>query len=363
VNNIFNMFFDAMMAYNQIGYMLAGLVCLAIGGGLTGWFIYGHLTGKRVKGRVASVRADGYVATPGSGKKYPYNGEMYYAVYEYNGPDGTLLHSQDGSGSNNLGGKIPGAPVWLYLNPRDPYKIMRSGLLGLLFGLFFAVPGVLFLDVALTHFKFNIFTIVIPVFLVAHVFFRFQEKLKPHELRDKIMQIRTDIKTYKSAPGYSPQPPVKGARELTMDEIRERLRVQSKINRQIAPVAALIGTGLIVLGFYSGHGLANMLSTGVRTQGTIIRLESVYSSSGSGSHYTYYPVVTFDVPGAGRREFKDRVGGNPPVNQVGDNVTVLYDPARPDKALIDRGLWNWLIPGSCLMGGLLLLCLTFKAAR
>jgi hypothetical protein len=45
-------------------------------------------------------------------------------------------------------------------------------------------------------------------------------------------------------------------------------------------------------------------------------------------------------------EFKDNVGTDPPSYRAGDKVTVLYLPANPQKdVIIDRGIWNWAIPG------------------
>jgi hypothetical protein len=42
-------------------------------------------------------------------------------------------------------------------------------------------------------------------------------------------------------------------------------------------------------------------------------------------------------------EFKDRIGSNPSLYHVGEAVTVLYERDAPThKAMIDRGLWNWL---------------------
>ena len=34
--------------------------------------------------------------------------------------------------------------------------------------------------------------------------------------------------------------------------------------------------------------------------------------------------------------------GSPSMGSLPDRVTVLYDPARPSDAMIDRPVWNWL---------------------
>jgi hypothetical protein len=41
---------------------------------------------------------------------------------------------------------------------------------------------------------------------------------------------------------------------------------------------------------------------------------------------------------------------------MGEVLGVIYDPGNLEGAIIDRGIWNWAIPGGCgLFGGLTLL--------
>ena len=63
---------------------------------------------------------------------------------------------------------------------------------------------------------------------------------------------------------------------------------------------------------------------------------------------TYAPVVEFDHAGKKYR-FKDSVSSNPPSYRTGQRVGVLYDPADPRDARIDRGRWNKVVP--ILSGG------------
>ncbi len=41
-------------------------------------------------------------------------------------------------------------------------------------------------------------------------------------------------------------------------------------------------------------------------------------------------------------------------NEVGDRVTLHYDPQEPEKILIGRGLWIWSNPAFLLAGGAIL---------
>lgn len=92
----------------------------------------------------------------------------------------------------------------------------------------------------------------------------------------------------------------------------------------------------------------------------MVRVESVRRDDGDGgSSYTYYPFVAFSgTTGGEHLEFRDKVGGNPAIYKRGDKVDVLFDPANPEDAIIDRRFWNWAV-GS-LAGGTLSLLWSMK---
>jgi len=110
------------------------------------------------------------------------------------------------------------------------------------------------------------------------------------------------------------------------------------------------------LGVYQSRMLLQLQSSGTRAPGTVT---SLVSSSSSNGGVTYYPLVTY-TDGEGRKvDFKDSTGTNPPVYHVGEAVTVLYLPGEAGRAVIDRGVWNWLpsvilylIGGGAFAGGL-----------
>jgi hypothetical protein len=82
------------------------------------------------------------------------------------------------------------------------------------------------------------------------------------------------------------------------------------------------------------------LRGGVRTQGTITDL--VFSNSGvDRSDPNQFPVVRFPMPDGSIARFEDRTGENPSPYKIGDEVQVLYQPAHPGSAIIDRGVSNW----------------------
>ncbi len=105
--------------------------------------------------------------------------------------------------------------------------------------------------------------------------------------------------------------------------------------------AALLFLGL---GYLMGHEHFHLIREGVRAPGTIIghKLQDFRSSSGNSSSTStaYMPIVEFR---AGDRsiQFKDWLGSRVP-GSTNVPVTVLYDPANPSDAMIDRPTWNWL---------------------
>ena len=58
-------------------------------------------------------------------------------------------------------------------------------------------------------------------------------------------------------------------------------------------------------------------------------------------------------------QFKDWMGTNAAVLNV--RVTVLYDPANPSSAMIDRPVWNWIPWAPAFAVGLFLMLVAIKA--
>ena len=60
-------------------------------------------------------------------------------------------------------------------------------------------------------------------------------------------------------------------------------------------------------------------------------------------------MVSFKDDSGKAVKFEDNVGSSHPLKKRGDIVDVLYNPARPKDAMIDRGIFNSL-PALGLMG-------------
>jgi uncharacterized protein DUF3592 len=122
------------------------------------------------------------------------------------------------------------------------------------------------------------------------------------------------------------------------------------------------GLVFLGLGYFMGHAHFHLLRQGVRAPGRIVgyKQESFRTTSGTTSTTTngYMPLVEFhtndrfvqfeDWLGAGIAESK-----NVP-------VIVLYDPANPSVAMIDRPVWNWIPWAPTFAVGLLLVLSAFN---
>jgi Protein of unknown function (DUF3592) len=105
----------------------------------------------------------------------------------------------------------------------------------------------------------------------------------------------------------------------------------------LLPIAAII---LAVVGGWYLYSSWTYYSKGVEVQGTVVRLES-HSSSDGGD--TYSPVFSYSVDGK-PYEYESVNSSSPPSNEVGDVVTLLYNPDNPAKAR-QNSFWElWLLP-------------------
>ena len=73
----------------------------------------------------------------------------------------------------------------------------------------------------------------------------------------------------------------------------------------------------------------------------------------------FYPSVRFQSPDGRTVEFQNKLGSNVPP-RVGDEVTVIYDPARPEEAKVALGSIFKIDPKALLVaGGIFLAAMAF----
>jgi hypothetical protein len=121
-------------------------------------------------------------------------------------------------------------------------------------------------------------------------------------------------------------------------------------------VAALM---FLIFGI-SGFLAAQRMGREQRAQGTVVELIEQEDSEGD---MLYYPVVAYNLPGYGILTVRLPEGSWPPAYEVGEVVTVRYDPLDPREARVQSvmGLLGlWILPlisgvlGAAFLGAVLL---------
>lgn len=105
----------------------------------------------------------------------------------------------------------------------------------------------------------------------------------------------------------------------------------------LLPFSAVI---LLIVSVWYTYSSWNYYSNGVEVQATVTRLESSTSSEGG---TTYSPVFRYTVNGQ-EYEYESVNSSDPPSHEVGEVVTLLYNPDNPTKAR-ENSFWElWLLP-------------------
>ena len=130
---------------------------------------------------------------------------------------------------------------------------------------------------------------------------------------------------------------------------------RGKVFRYRRILQLFAGLVFLGLGYFMGHAHFHLIREGVRAPGRIVgyKQQNFRSSSGSFSSTGYMPIVEFHTNDR-FVQFQDWLG---PSIAGSKNlpVIVLYDPANPLVAMIDRPVWNWIPWAPIFAVGLLLL--------
>jgi hypothetical protein len=124
---------------------------------------------------------------------------------------------------------------------------------------------------------------------------------------------------------------------------------------------SFLGLILLGLGYFMGHTHFHLIREGMRAPGRIIGFKQERFGRSSGSSSTgFMPIVEFHTD---ERfvQFQDWLGSNS-TGGLYNPVIVLYDPANPAEAMIDRPVWNWVPWAPIFAVGLFLVLVAIKGA-
>lgn len=126
----------------------------------------------------------------------------------------------------------------------------------------------------------------------------------------------------------------------------------------------IVGIVLIALGYYMGKDHILLILFGNRARGQIVeyKQQHIQRSRANSIDYTlaFMPIVEYHV-GEKTVRFEDWKGSSI-ASGLNTTVAVLYLPAHPSRAMIDRPVWNWMPWAPICAVGLLLLLAGFKGA-
>lgn len=106
-----------------------------------------------------------------------------------------------------------------------------------------------------------------------------------------------------------------------------------------------VGLFLITFGLWIGREHCRLVLFGVRSYGKLVsyqpqRLNIVDTNGSTFSDTAFMPAVEFQAQGR-VFQFRDWMASRFRV-PMGGTVPILYDPARPTSAMIDRPVANWI---------------------
>ena len=121
------------------------------------------------------------------------------------------------------------------------------------------------------------------------------------------------------------------------DLVRENATYDETASKDAYIWMFAIGMVMLVVSLLWFHEIKSLADVSVKTTGTIVAKQS----SADNGRSTYAPVVSFRHDTYGSVRFTGTVYSSHPSWQIGDHVTVMYDPERVSRAMIDEGFNFW----------------------
>lgn len=271
-------------------------------------------------------------------KRKHYANQMYTAIYEFVTPQGETVQAPGSISSSSIADKLPGSKAKIMVRPDKPEKVQRKNLLFLIIGLVFVTPGAVMLYFGFANMAFTLGGFAMIGVAIAYFGFKVFKALRKFE---RVVPREDWVKQIKERTAKE----IESGYVLTSEEIRDRYRAHQSAMRFSVPIIFVIAMGMMYGGHYWNNNINEFMATALPSQGEIVEMRGRSSDDG----YVYHAVVSFKDDSGKAVKFEDNVGSSHPLKKRGDIVDVLYNPARPKDAMIDRGIFNSL-PALGLMG-------------
>jgi succinate dehydrogenase/fumarate reductase cytochrome b subunit len=151
-------------------------------------------------------------------------------------------------------------------------------------------------------------------------------------------------------------------------EFRALERQSAGAPKIIVAVFLAVGVLMLVIALISTVSTIRAIALEVSAPGQVVDMtvrQSRDSETQAINEY-YYPVVEFDLPDGTPKRVQLSEGSWPPEYEVGQPVTVLYDPVKPLDARIkstSSTILKWILPGITGIVGIVFLGITLLVRR
>jgi hypothetical protein len=343
---MFEALFSSAFAFQELLKLGAGAACSGIGLAIIAFMCYLRSRDRVYEAEIVAVHQD-----RGEGGR-----AMFCPVIGYTDEQGKQHRNMANSSSSSIRGMLPGRRLKIFVDPTSPEKVM------MLFDWWFVVAigaviffiGIPFIQSALKTLTFDGPTMAIAALVTGYFAYKIYSKIHPLLDNRTPGGWREKLAGWKKAKGTAES----GESEvLSADAIAEHFATQSKQLSRARPVLILVGVALCAGGGWWLQHRMDFIASAASAQGKVIRNE--LSSSGD-SESTYHAVVEFVDAQNRQIIYRDSVGSSPPSFSVGEKVKIFYLPNDSRQAMIDRGFWNWLLPGGFSALGALLVFFTVK---
>ena len=353
---MFDLIFDAVTGFHQAAFLVGATLMLGIAAAILADFMHWRLHAKDCFGEIVAFRTSRSRRADKKGGSQ----RTYFPIIEYLADDGRRIRAHTRSGSSRIANRLPGMSVPILVKHTEENVVRIKGSVRLYFAAVFAGVGLLLLAIALTQYRTNAWTIPCVLAFAGYGAFKLFYNGKK--------QAGTGVSRAGALSAWK----ARKLREMTeecdeidADEAHEIAVKQDRQARKAAPVFGVVALGMLGVGYYFGHGVLSLELDGLRAPGEIARVESRQSTDSEGRSQTmYYPVVSFRDQTEQEIEFTSKFGSSSTPYRRGDPVEVLYSRTNPHSdAMIDRGLWNWAVPGGLTAFGLLILFASIQSFR
>lgn len=151
-------------------------------------------------------------------------------------------------------------------------------------------------------------------------------------------------------------------------ELAEIQKEHGKFPKLFLSIFGAVAVVLLVISVISAVQATRTLAKEVSAPGQVVDLvehASVDTDTGNTNIFSY-PVVEYRLPDGLVKRVEMHEGSSPPVYEVGQAVTVMYDPQQPVNARINSFssmLLLWILPGITATVGFVFLIVTVVVFR